>query len=102
GVVVYDFKSGSYDTIPPVAVDSVKTFDKTLSFQGWMKNAVPLPLSTPTDNVFAGSNFTDLARAELFYDLRTYPARCATTFYKYDNGGKLYKGCSGMLVAPNF
>ncbi len=100
-IVVYDYKTRSFEKLPPVYINQVKSFDRTMPFTGRMGNRVTLPDTTPSWNTFPKSEFTDVSPAERFFDLNSYPARCATTFYKYrdtSNG----KGCSGMLVSPNF
>ena len=76
-MIAYDYQSKTMSLIPPVAYDTNITFDHTSSYVGTLGNQIPLSLTPPTTNLFSGSNFSDLARAELFFNVTDYPIRTA-------------------------
>lgn len=100
-MVVYDYQSKTMSLIPPVAYDTNVTFDHTSSFVGTLGNQISLSLTPPTTNLFSGSNFSDLARAELFFDVTNYPIRTAISLGLYHQDTLRQKFCSGILIGKN-
>jgi len=99
-IVVYNVRTQSVDFIPPVAFDSTITFESTSFSIGAMGHKVPLDLEPPVDNLLEGTQFTELARAELFFDVTTYPARTAVKLFAWRND-TLRDSCSGTMVSEN-
>lgn len=99
-IVVYNVKNQSIDLIPPVAFDSAITFESTSFSIGSMASMVSLDLDPPVDNLLEGTQFTELARAELFFDVTTYPARTAVKLFAWHND-TLRDSCSGTMVSEN-
>ncbi|MEI6765744.1 MAG: T9SS type A sorting domain-containing protein [Bacteroidota bacterium] len=100
-IIVYNINTVTIDTVLPVWVNPTLTFNKTESAIGSLGNQVSLDLSPPTTNLFSNSSFSDLARAELFFNVTDYPIRTATRLFYYKNG-VLSGCCSGMMVGENF
>ena len=86
-IIVYKLNTQTIDTILPVPFNSTITFNATASSTGSIGNQVSLSLSPPTTNLFSNSNFSDIARAELFYNVVDYPIRTATRLFYYKNFG---------------
>ncbi len=99
-IVAYDLRTQTIEIIPPVAYDSTIIFEATSSSVGTMGNQIPLSLTPPTNNLFAGSNFSDLAPAASFFNLTDYPIRAAIKQFRYEN--TLHNNCSGMMVGNRF
>src|ERR1051325_8007000 len=72
-IIEFDVPTQTFDTVLPVSFDTTVTFDKTSFSIGSLGNTVPLSLILPSINLFSGSHFSDLARAELFYNVTDYP-----------------------------
>jgi Secretion system C-terminal sorting domain/Trypsin len=100
-IIVYTISTQTIDTILPVSFNPNITFDNTNSSIGSLGNQTTLNLISPTTNLFSNSNFSDVARAELFFNLTDYPVRTATRLFYYNNG--IMSGyCSGMMVSKDF
>ena len=100
-MIVYEMSTQSLDTILPVAFDSQIPTEKTLSSPGSMGNQVPVSMVPPTLNLFPGSNFCDISRAEDHFNPASYPARTAVAL-RYYTADSVHTGCSGILVSRNF
>lgn len=98
-IISYNVRNESIDTIVNF-FDPAITSDFSLSNLGVFGNQVPLNLTTPTQNLFLGSDFTKLERAELDFDVLAYPIRTATKLLRYENEVPTHH-CSGILVSPN-
>lgn len=99
-IVVYNVRNQSIELIPPVAYDSTIIFENTSFSTGEMGRKVPLDLDPPVVNIIEGTQFTDIARAELFFDVTTYPARTAVKLFAWRND-TLRNRCSGTMVSEN-
>ncbi len=99
-IVVYNVRNQTIELIPPVVYDSTITFENTSFSTGEMGRKVPLDLDPPVVNIFEGTQFTDIARAELFFDVTTYPARTAVKLFAWRND-TLRNRCSGTMVSEN-
>jgi len=99
-IVVYNVRNQSIDLIPPVAFDSTITFESTSFSIGAMGRKVPLDLKPPVNNLLEGTQFTELARAEQFFDVTTYPARTAVKLFAWHND-TLKNRCSGTMISEN-
>lgn len=97
-IIVYKINTQTIDTILPISFDSTITFDKTTSSFGSFGSQTALSLLPPTTNLFSNSDFSELARAELFFNVSDYPIRAATRLFNYKNG-VLASSCSGIMVA---
>jgi V8-like Glu-specific endopeptidase len=99
-IIVYDIASQTTTLIPPVSFDTAINFEQTYSSVGSLVNQVPLSLIPPVANLFSGSQFSDIDRAELFYNVTDYPIRTATHLFRYIND-TLSGCCSGIMVSKN-
>jgi V8-like Glu-specific endopeptidase len=59
-----------------------------------------MSLEPPAENLFAGSQFSQLKRAELEFNVTDYPIRTAVKIFGWRNDSILHN-CSGMLVSEN-
>jgi len=100
-IVVYDVPSQTISEIPPVTYDTVTIFDNSSYSTGNLGNQVSLSLIPPVTNLFINSNFSDIERAELFYDVTDYPIRAAVKLFGWNND-TLEQRCSGIMVGENF
>lgn len=100
-IIVYTIQTHDIDTILPVTFNPNTTFDYTTSSTGSLGNQVPLSLSPPVTNLFSNTNFSDIARVDLFFNATDYPARTAARLFYYNNG--VPAGCcSGIMVSKDF
>jgi len=99
-IVVYDPQTRTVKVIPPVAYHTTVTFDKTSGSIGAMGNQTALSLLCPTSHLMDGTAFTEIARAELFFNITDFPIRTATRLFRYVNDS-LCGACSGILVGKN-
>lgn len=99
-IVVFDVRTQTIDLIPPVSYDSTITFESTSFSIGAMGNKVPLDLEPPLDNLSEGTQFTALERAELFFDVTSYPARTGVKLFGWRND-TLRNLCSGTMISEN-
>ncbi|PCH98409.1 MAG: hypothetical protein COB85_01570 [Bacteroidetes bacterium] len=99
-ILVYDVQSMTLDTILPVSIDTSIVFDNTSSSIGSLGSQAFLSLTAPTTNLFSGSNFSDIVRAELFYTVTDYPLRTAIKLFGWIND-TLYQGCSAIMIGEN-
>mgnify|MGYP005632201279 FL=1 len=76
-IIVYDVASRTINEIPPVFFDPSIAFDNSSYSVGNLGNQISLNLSPPTSNLFNGTNFSNIERAELFYNVTDYPVRAA-------------------------
>jgi hypothetical protein len=100
-LIAYNVNNKSISIIAPVTINNTNTFDKTNSNIGTLGNQVPLSLTPPTTNLINNTHFSDIVRAELFFDVEEYPIRTATRLFQYKNGTSII-GCSGIMVGNNF
>ncbi len=100
-IVAYDVRTQTVEFISPVTYDSSLSFAATSSSVGSMGNQIPLSLTPPTSNLFAGVNFSKLAPAESFFTLTDYPVRTAIKLFRSSND-TLSNNCSAMLVGNRF
>jgi hypothetical protein len=100
-IIAYSINTQTIDTILPVTFNPNNTFDNTQSSVGSLGNQIPLSLTPPTTNLFSNTNFSDIARADLFFNVIDYPARTATRLFYYNNG-ILFGCCSGIMVSKDF
>ncbi|MFK5856991.1 MAG: trypsin-like serine protease [Bacteroidota bacterium] len=100
-IVVYDVSSKTINEIFPVDYDTSLLFDNSSYSVGSLGNQVSLSLTPPTSNLLVGSNFSDIVRAELFYDVTKYPIRTAVKIFGWNNNS-LSQGCSGIMIGENF
>ena len=99
-IIVYDVPTQTIDTILAVSFDTTATFDNTPSSIGSFGSQVPLSLTPPIVNLFSGSNFSDIERAELFHTVTDYPIRTAIKLFGWLND-TLGHGCSAIMVGEN-
>jgi len=99
-IIAYDIASKTTTIIPPVSIDTTITFEQTAFSVGSLMNQVPLSLTPPTSDLFSGSQFSDIARAELFYTVTDYPIRTAVHLFRYKHD-TLGGCCSGIIVGKN-
>jgi len=99
-MIVYDITSQTASVIPPVSFDTTIAFEQTTFSVGSLVNQVPLSLTPPASNLFSGSQFSDIERAELFYNATDYPVRTAIHLFRYKND-TLGGCCSGIMVRKN-
>jgi V8-like Glu-specific endopeptidase len=99
-IVVYDISTQTTSLILPIDYDTTIAFEQTSSSVGSLMNQVPLSLTPPASNLFSGSQFSDIERAELFYNVTDYPIRTATHLFRYKND-TLGGCCSGIMVSKN-
>lgn len=99
-ILVYNLVEKTVDTILPVSFDPSISFDKTSSYTGTLVGSVPLSLSPPDTNLFSGSSFSDIERAELFFNVKDYPVRTAVKLFRYEKDS-INGSCSGVLVHQN-
>ncbi|MBA3683367.1 MAG: T9SS type A sorting domain-containing protein [Bacteroidetes bacterium] len=100
-MIVFDLITHKIDTVLPVTFNQSITFAKTASAVGILGNQVALSSTPPTSNLFAGSDFSALAKAVSFFNINDYPIRTAVALRTYSNGISS-RLCSGMMVAPGF
>ena len=100
-IIVYEFKTGLIEAIPPVQFDTRKAFDNTEHSFGEM-NQVPLELITPTSNVFSGSSFSKIMKADTLFNDNDFPISTGASLILYEDGKLLKESCSGTLVSGNF
>lgn len=98
-ILVYNIATKTTATILPTPYTATSTSDFTSSFPGSLGNTQTLSLAPPNTNLFAGSNFSDLALANSFFNLTYYPARTAVKLSTFYNDS-LRGSCSGMIVGP--
>lgn len=99
-IIVYDVPTQTIDTILPVSFDTAITFDNTLSSIGSLGSQVPLSLTPPAVNLFSSSNFSDIEKAELSYNVTDYPIRTSIKLFGWNND-TLGQGCSAIMVGEN-
>lgn len=99
-IIMYDVPTKTTAIIPPLSYDTTVTFEHTSSSTGAMGNQVSLSQLPPTMNLFPGSDFSTLARAELFHEVTEYPFRTAIKLFAWLND-TMYHNCSGMMVGDN-
>lgn len=99
-LISYDVNSKSITIIPGVNYDSTVTFEQTSFSIGSLGNQSLLSLTVPINNVFSGSQFSDIERAALHFNISEYPIRTATKLLYY-NKDTLGGGCSGILVGKD-
>jgi V8-like Glu-specific endopeptidase len=99
-MIVYDVATKTVTVIPPIGFDTTIAFEQTASSLGSLGNQVSLPLTPPVSNLFNGTNFSDIARAEKFFNVSDYPIRTAIRLFNYKND-TLSGCCSGLLVSNN-
>jgi hypothetical protein len=99
-LIVYDVVAKTISKIPPVNYDPNITFGHTQSFPGRLSGFTNLSLVPPVDNLFPGSNFSDIERAELFFNVEDYPARATVKLFGMRNNSLLH-GCSGVMISEN-
>lgn len=100
-IISYDVQSQTVLEIPPISFDTSKQFDHSAYSYGEPGNQITLSLTPPTSNLFTGSSFSDIARAELFFNVTDYPARTAVSLLAWKND-TLKPRCSGILIGENF
>jgi hypothetical protein len=100
-IVAFDVQNRTISLIPPVPVDTNIQFDHSSSSVGPLGNQSILSLVPPTTNVFPGSQFSQLARAELFDPVTDFPARTAIRIWYWEDD-TLRNDCSGMMVGDQF
>ncbi len=99
-IVMYNVKDQTLQLIPPVDYDSTLVFENTSFSQGVLPGKVQLNLEVPSSNILEGTQFTDIARAELFFDVCAYPVRTAVKLFGWDND-TLRHNCSGTMISEN-
>ena len=99
-MIVYDVQAQTVSVIPPSLFDTSIAFEQTPFSVGSLPGQTSLSLTPPVSNLFSGSGFSDIARAELFFNVTDYPIRTAVTLRRYNND-TLSAGCSGILVGKN-
>jgi hypothetical protein len=99
-IIVYDVQLQQISTVYPVAFDTSAVFDHTSSFRGMYEGSTLLSLDPPTENLFAGSQFSQLKKAGLNFDVTDYPVRTAVKIFGWRNDSILHN-CSGLLVGEN-
>ncbi len=99
-MMVYNVAKKSLTTITPVKYDKDIPFGKISSYIGTMANKVELSTTPPTVNVIQQTQFSDIARADQFFDIEKYPVRTAIRLVYYRNG-KRRGACSGIMVGRN-
>ncbi|MBK9450274.1 MAG: trypsin-like serine protease [Bacteroidetes bacterium] len=100
-IVAFDVQNRTISLIPPVPVDTNIQFDHSSSSVGPLGNQSILSLVPPTTNLFPGSQFSQLARAELFDPVTDFPARTAIRIWYWEDD-TLRNDCSGMMVGDQF
>jgi len=100
-IIVYDVASKTILEIPPVSYDSTISFDNTSYSKGTCGGQISLSLTPPVSNLFSGSGFSDIERAEMFYYVTDYPIRTAVKLFGWNND-TLEQGCSGIMIGENF
>lgn len=100
-IIEYQIFNQQVTEIFPVPVDTSIHFDHTLYSVGILGDQTLLSLTPPVSNLFPGTNFSDIARAELFHQVTDYPIRTAIKLFAWKNG-TLEHNCSGILVSENF
>ena len=98
-IIVYNVNTQVTNAITPVWIDSIITFDKTDHSLGLM-NQVPLSVTAPTSNLYSGTEFMKIERAELYSNLTDFPISAATRLFIF-NQDTLGGYCSGILVSEN-
>jgi hypothetical protein len=100
-IIVYNIQTKTIDTILPVAFNQTTTSDHSAFSIGSLGSQTSMSLSPPATNLFSNSQFSDIARARLFFNVKDYPVRTATKLSYFKNG--LFSGsCSGTMVAKDF
>lgn len=100
-IIEYQISNQQVTEIFPVAVDTSIHFDHTAYSMGTLGDQTLLNLTPPVSNLFHGTNFSDIARTELFHQVADYPIRTAIKLFAWKNG-TLEHNCSGILVSENF
>lgn len=98
-IIAYDVRSQSVSEILPVLFDESAIFEHTSHSLGLM-DKVELDLNPPNWNLYAGTEFMKMERAELFFDIANYPVCTAVKLFNFTNDS-LSQGCSGVLVGEN-
>jgi hypothetical protein len=98
-VLAYDVRPGTESFIEPVAFDTSRVFDHTSSSYGSMSGKINLSIAPPVLNLFPGSQFCNLLRADTVFNLTAFPVRTAVKIFRYYNDSLLHN-CSGMLIGP--
>lgn len=99
-IKVYNVRTQKLSVIDPIVDYNHVSIRTTSPFVGAFDNEQALIDIPPKDNLYNGSEFTQLEPADHFYDLTTYPARTALRMFKY-RGDSLYGGCSAIMVSEN-
>ena len=100
-IISFDFRTHRIDTVYPPLFDPSLAFDYTLPDPGIPGNRNAVELSPPKSNLFRGSGFSDITRADALFDLTEYPSRCAVKLHVF-LVDKINSGCSGMMIGENF
>lgn len=99
-IVVYNVNTKSIEKIAPVFYDTTESFGHTSYYTGSFGKISQLNLHPPVNNLFLGTQFTDLARAGDFFDVTSYPASSAVKIFSVLNGS-LSNNCSGTVISEN-
>ena len=99
-MIAYDLETQTYEIIPPVQFDASVTNDRTPSSIGTLEGLTILSNEVPTTNLFAGTDFTQLAKTVDLFDLTHYPMRTSVKLEGISKSGQELS-CSGTLVANN-
>ena len=99
-MIVYDLQTQTYEIVPPIEFDATVPNDKTSSFTGMMAGFSQLGNEVPTENLFPGSDFTQLTKTADLFDLTHYPMRTSVKLVGISQSGVEYS-CSGTLVSEN-
>ncbi|MBN2165957.1 MAG: T9SS type A sorting domain-containing protein [Marinilabiliaceae bacterium] len=99
-IVVYNVRNQTIEMIPPVLFDITHSFDSTPSSIGAMGKKIRLDVVPPENNLVDGTRFTYMERAEINFDVSSYPVRTAVRLKAWVND-TLKNRCSGTMVADN-
>lgn len=97
-MISYDFRTGVYDTLETLPIDSTITSDQTDPYFGWGRNALNLPQVAPVADIYPNSAYTVRRPAAELWDLNAFPASAAVKTLAL-SGDSAYGICSGSFIS---
>lgn len=102
-LISFDNVTKKYDTIH-VEYNASLTHDETSAYLGDLEGRFDLILSDPIDNVYDGSQFSQLVPAADYFDLNKFPARCTVKLGTCNSGIDIEttNKCTGTLIGDRY
>lgn len=97
-MISYDFRTGGYDTLVALPVDTTISANQTEPYFGWGRNGLNLPRVAPINDTYPNSTYTVRKPAAELYDLTAFPASAAVKTLAVI-GDSAFGICSGSFIS---